>query len=178
MRNTGTLSLLIYYLVVTEPAPVVTRAGKPQGCIKMIESINSSKVESAANTLTLDKQEVPNSSGAKEVYLLRAEVDVSAPDYVAASNTHTTGSLVLGDLVPTTPELDQKGAITTKSISILSTGAAGFAAIVSGPGQAQGRWKIPKSPIDKKYYVTGAIKGTLNTAAKTLSYRADFEVLR
>jgi len=141
-----------------------------------LEGYNSSKVESAANTLTYENVEVPNSSGARNVHLVRAELDPDAPEYVAASDTVVVAIAILGKSTPTSVDLAQVGAITTKSITKFSTGAAQFAAVVSGPDQAQGRWEIPKNPSDGKYYFTIAVKGSNNVAAKYVRYRCDFEV--
>lgn len=137
---------------------------------------NGSKAESAANTMTYDNVEIPDSIGAKRVFIIRAEIDVDQPEYVAASNTFTMGIVQAGKLSPSAATINEPGAITSKTFMKLSTGAANFAAIVEGPDQAQGRWEVYKAPNDNKYYFTVGIKGLARTAAGVITYRVDFEI--
>jgi ribosomal protein S8E len=136
---------------------------------------NSSKAEGAANTIGVDHIEVPESAGAKSVHILSVELDPDGPDYVAAANTATKAVCIAGKVTPTTCNLSNEGAVTTKSVQNKSTGAAIFACVNDGPDQARGRWAVPKA-VDGKYFVTIAVLGSNNTAAKTVHYRIDFEV--
>lgn len=160
--------------------PNVKRPDKHTRCKNKMPTIysfkNGSKTETAANTMTYDNVEVPDSQQAKKVYIVRAELDVAAPDYVAASNTATIANVIAGKTAPTDPGISEAGAITSKSCQKFSTGAAGYAAIVEGPDQAQGRWEVFKNPSDGKFYFTVGVKGVLNTGAKTAYYRVDFEI--
>jgi hypothetical protein len=135
---------------------------------------NSYLAETAVNTLKYASVEVPGSSGASKVYIVRAEVDVSMPDYVAASNTAVEGAIIAGAVVPTIVGIQQVGAITTKKCMIMSTGAAGFAALIQGPDQAQGRFEVPKNAADGKFYFTAAVISTLCTNLHQVNWRVDF----
>lgn len=137
---------------------------------------NGSKAESAANTMTYDNVEVPESYGAKRVFVVRAEMDVSVPDYIAASQTLTGACLIAGKTAPSAVEISEPGAITSVRAIQLSTGAAQFASMHHGPDQAQGHWEVPRNAADNKFYITVGVKGGGNTNAKTVYYRVDFEV--
>jgi hypothetical protein len=139
---------------------------------------NSSKTESAANTATTDQVEIPGSAGAKQVFIRRIELDIVEPDYVAASNTTTRAAACAGKIDATGSWVSQPGVITSKSIRILSTGAAGFAAIMDGPSEANGRWEVFKDNNDGKFYITFVVHGNNNTGAKAVRYTYDAEVIK
>lgn len=140
------------------------------------QSKNSYKTESGNNTLTIDNVEVPESTGAKRVHIIRVEMDVSLPTYVAASTTAVNAVLIGGKVTPSVCTIAEPGAITTKAVIIVSTGAAGLGVVIEGPNQAQGHWEIFRDSRDGKYYFTVAVVGTANTATKTVCYRVDFEI--
>lgn len=137
---------------------------------------NGSKLESGNNTMTYDNVEVPETLNAKRVFVVRVELDTSMPQYVAAADTYAEANALIGKLAPSSCQISEPGAITSKRVIAKSTGAAQFAIVHEGPEQAQGRWEIPKAPADGKYYVTVGVKGTACTGQMTVHYRFDFEI--
>lgn len=143
-----------------------------------IEHYNGEKQEGAANTIAYENVEVPNSYGAKKCFLIRVEMDVTVPDKVASTDTYSMGMFAVGKFTPTTCDVSQSGAITTKHWVCYSDATPDrMAFLVNGPDQAQGRWEVPRNPQDGKYYFTAAIVGAGNTNAKKVYYRADFETV-
>jgi len=146
--------------------------------VTSFEFQNNSKNESANNTLTYENVEVPNSNGALEVHVIASEIDCKDPSYVAAQVTKCYASLISGKVIPTTPLISEPGAFHTVEKTILSTGAAGFAAYIHGPSQVRGYFNVPKSALDGKFYITACLLGVQNTATMSMYWRLDFEIIR
>jgi len=148
------------------------RIGAPR-----FESVNTSIVETAANTLTPLQVEVPNSIGAKAVVMKYAELEVDLPDIVATRSV-TYGLLQVGKKTPTATNLSQADAVM--NANVVEEGGAGPVTkglLISGPECRDCRIPI-RSEQDGKYYVTLAVKGVNNTGAKNCYLRAEFEVYR
>jgi hypothetical protein len=139
-------------------------------------SINNVCTEGGANTISTTPAQVPNSQGAKRVWLVRCEIDMSWPDYQAAVSPEVRGAIALGKVTGTDPGLGQTHVITSKKHKYHSTGAANFGVSEEGPGQAQGRWEIFPDNDDKGFWYTPMVMGVNCTVAKTMSYRIDFEM--
>jgi hypothetical protein len=134
---------------------------------------NGSKVESAINTLTLDRVEVPGSQGAKRVFISVSEIDLTAPDRIAATLCQSTGSILAGYATPSSTGLAEEGCVHTNQIHNFAE-ADNHDYI--GPQAITGvLFEVPKY-TDGKYYFTAAVKGENNAAGntKTIRYHLDF----
>jgi hypothetical protein len=143
-----------------------------------IEVLNGSKSESAANTLTYESIEIPNSYGAKTVWVKRVQIDVDLAEIPAGANgtAYSRGSAIVGKVVPTSIELEQVGCITTKKSLHYSAGAGvPAAALIEGPEVYEGPIEVPRYQ-DGKYYITNAIHGAGNVAVKIIHYHWEFAV--
>lgn len=136
---------------------------------------NGGKTESAANTMTYENVEIPDTMLAKRVWIVRAELDCSWPEYVAAQNTSTGMIIGTGKTAPASVSINQDGVISSRKHSKFSTGAAQFACFAEGPEQAEGHFEVFKH-MDGKFYFTIGILGVQNTAAGSCAYRVDFEI--
>jgi hypothetical protein len=144
------------------------------------EHLNVSKAESAANTLTYDQYEVPNSQGAKRVFLEDIMLTVSHPDLVASTKTMVEAIAIRGklDAAPGAVNISQVGAVHQISSNIWCD-ATPLPVAVDGsvPDDREGPFEIPKYR-DGKFYLTLAIKGTACTAVKTVYCHAEFSIER
>lgn len=145
--------------------------------VKHAERLNSSVTESAANTYKATAAEVPNSSGAKSVWLTGFEIDIETPDAVTSGWSTLEGQLMIGHQESTTSiNLAASGVVSTYKRSRYDDGSnVPVVADNQGPYSRVGPVKIPRH-VDNKYYVTIGNKGTGQTDASTVRYSAEFIV--
>ena len=142
---------------------------------KRLESANGTVTESAANTITNSQVEVPNSYGAKKVFVRSAELDPFEPDVVASGWSKTYAVACAGKQTPTSATLADQGAFTTKEKRLWCASTAPVVRATDGPDQYMGPRQIFPDQ-DGKFYVTIAVLGSGNSAAKNVRYNIEFMV--
>lgn len=136
-------------------------------------------VESAVNTFSTDNYEVPNSEGARGVALRRFEFDVSDPEVNGVANTESSvrALLLRGKATPTTTQLNQTNALASRTRRAVGDASKHTCVWDEGPDVYKGPCPIPRAE-DGKYYYTVALKGESNTNARSVSWAAEFIVIR
>jgi hypothetical protein len=142
------------------------------------ERLNGSVSETVVNTQATSSIEVPNSQGKKLVFLDLVELDALPPQIVAATVTTVEAVCVAGKSTPTTPTLDQSGAVAARVIKIYPQAGAAVVQAVYSAGEEAMDSPVQLFPaVDGKYYVTIAVKGTANAATlMTVRYHCRFRV--
>jgi hypothetical protein len=128
--------------------------------------------------LVYDNVEVPNSQGAKTVWLTHAELDVGKPTPSAAgTDAYAEACIILGKAAPTAVNISQVGALQSKKTTVVSNGTAAIGVAYEGPEQKVGLFPVPMHG-DGKYYFTIAVKGAGASSTATVAYRCDFLIKR
>lgn len=88
----------------------------------------------AVNTIHSTPYEVPNSNGAKRVFLSYAEIETYSPESVAATETSVHSALFIGKKTASTCDLDQEGCVTNvKSFKYCTAGPVPTLVWIAGP---------------------------------------------
>lgn len=143
-----------------------------------IETLNAELVESAANTFTDVKKEIPGTSGAKSVVFKTGLLQATMPDIEDAIN-RVDVCVIAGDKTDRAAlsNLGDGGCFGFRQESMNSDGTDILFATEVSPLRCEGPIVIPKSE-DGKYYVTLGVEGTGNAAAKYVRFQGTFIIER
>jgi hypothetical protein len=144
-----------------------------------MQVVKGSVVESAANTFTATKFEVPNSQGAISAVIRNYFLDVEQPDKVASTLTRSHCALMLGDKTALTsmPAPNADGFIDhIKEQKDCGSGPALIQHTQSEPVRVTRSLRVPRDE-NGQFFVTLMTKSVSNTGAKTTWFQADVEVL-
>jgi hypothetical protein len=144
-----------------------------------LQLVNDSVVETVAGTIAYKNIPIPNSEGAREVHLVRAELDV--PHAVAgasAADKTIKGGLQLGRAIPTDVVLSEGGMIYTRESVRASDGTNMPTLYMKGPEEIMGRYEIQRDPQNQGYYITICVKSYAGAAVQTVTVSAVLEIVR
>lgn len=143
-------------------------------------SLNFSKAESAANTMTRETKEVPMSEGARRVFIEDIMLDATEPSVVASTKTMVEVMLSRAklDADPGGIDLSEDGVVH-KIESITWSDATPLPILMKQPGpkDREGPFEVYRHR-DGKFYVTLCVKGTNLTAAATAYAHIEFSIER
>jgi len=146
---------------------------------KEMTAVNHAVTEGAANTKEASKIEIPGSSGAKKVYLVRYVMDVDSPDTVAATLTKVSAALYNGDKETATSAQLNATDVIDKCEEIKYAEAGPVLSILQGVNPVRGRCMVPVIKDGAgKYYLTLLVLGNANSNAKTARLRAECMIVR
>jgi hypothetical protein len=131
------------------------------------------KVETAANTLTYEQVKITDKQGSRAA-LVSCEIDMSQPDLKATAGTNSMcGMACMGKQTPTAIQLDQSQSIFTKVKTKGSDGTNPTYENTEGPEIYEPKFEPEEIPMDPDgyCYITIAVKGDGNSAAKYIYYR-------
>jgi hypothetical protein len=155
--------------------PNINNAGRR----KVRSQYGSSKAESAANTATQDTFEVPQSSGALAVFLIRSQLNPQFPELIASKVSMTSASIRVGKYdAAVNPSCNEAG--TVHSVSMITgcdaTPSPTTVSMIGRPELDHEMLEVPRSS-DGKFYCTAIVKGQENVNVKTLYYNCVFVVV-
>lgn len=142
---------------------------------RRMETAEGSVSESTVNTIKNSQIEVPNSSGAKKVYVRSAYLETEIPDIIASGWSKCRGLLQAGKQTPTSCLLDETAAIIASEQNIWCASSAPVIHFDSSPLQYRGPREV-KPDQDGKFWVTVAVLGSQQTTTKTVYYTVEFVI--
>lgn len=146
-----------------------------------IERLTGVLTETVINTIKYLAIAVPNTAGAKAVFLKRIVQIASKPDMVASTLCVVNTLTQMGNLVPTVCEMSQAAPINKQS-ALQHSDATPLPIFCNwvGPFElANMSRRIPKH-TDGSYYITASVKSENASAGVfgSVTYAAEFEVWR
>jgi hypothetical protein len=141
--------------------------------VKKTSSANGIETMTVANTIHSTSVVVPNSAGAKAVWITQVELDVQVGDNTATKSATVEGVVVAGSKTLTSTNISQEGAITSNGNHRLTDGTDPIHIEHYGPHHKSGAWPIAAEQ-DGTFKFTVGCWSSGCTAVRNCWYRVDF----
>jgi hypothetical protein len=133
--------------------------------------LQSKLEETAINTVTCVKAEIPGTENLSRVWIMETEVDIITPSFVADTKTMAMGCIMVGDQESLAAlSLSNRGTVHTVKAETFNDATRSLNCCREGPFQKKEMWEeVPRDPKTNKFYITPGIVGQSNAAGKLMA---------